>query len=103
MTLARLIEAVEQDDCAAVWEALEGKPVALGFQAGDFVNAFHGSLDAAKRLHDALLPGWWATMRYSTRPLVTVGDVDDEFRAQDDNLARAWLLCILRAVEGRDQ
>ena len=24
----------------------------------DMMNAYHGSLDAAKALHDALLPGW---------------------------------------------
>lgn len=100
MTLARLIEDVERGtfDLAMMEDNLP--------TAGDsakawdnFIAAFNGSLDAAKRLHDALLPGWWATMRYSTRPLVTVGDVDDEFRAQDDNLARAWLLAILRAME----
>ena len=71
-------------------------------------NAYCGSLDAAKRLHDALLPGWvitiervnsgqWmATLRLEPR----VGTV----RANDSDGARAWLLALLRALEeeGRD-
>ena len=113
MTLARLIEAVEAGtlDPTDDWDFLRGlfPRSQAEIDAGDYESdevadireSFNGSLDAAKRLHDALLPGWWATLRYSTRPLVTVGDVDDEFRAQDDCLSRAWLLAILRAMEGR--
>lgn len=90
---------------AAVERAIDPGDAVLALPDQETTNLFYaanrGSLDAAKRLHDALLPGWWATMRYSTRPLVTVGDVDDEFRAQDDCLSRAWLLAILRALEGK--
>lgn len=96
MSIRELREAVEIDnEAAAKLRAREAHPN----HAPDMGRAFNGSLDAAKRLHDALLPGWWATLRYSTRPLVTVGNVDEEFRAQNDELARAWLLAILRALE----
>lgn len=64
--------------------------------------AFYGSLDAAKALHEAVLPGWewrlrenqawvWRTatdMQYS-------GEVDDDLTGLP---ARAWLLAILRAL-----
>jgi len=64
-----------------------------------FVGAHDGSLDDAKALHEALLPGWWASLRLSTRPMVTVGHLDAVAETQDDSLARAWLLAILRALE----
>ena len=99
MTLARLIEAVERGDENGVSTYYASRVFPVGF--AHVGNAFRGDLNAAKLFHDMLLPGWWATMRYSTRPLVTVGDVDEEFQAQDDYLARAWLLAILRAMEGR--
>ena len=66
--------------------------------------AFNGSLDAAKALHDAVLPGWkfgmhelqpgiyrayvckWSPLR----PMPTTYDAADP--------ARAWLIAILRAL-----
>lgn len=98
MTLARLIEAVEiGNEAAAKLEARKAYPE----HAPDMGRAYNGSLDAAKRLHDALLPGWWAMLRHSTRPCVTVGYVDAVQEALDEDLARAWLLAILRAMEGK--
>ena len=107
MTLARLIEAVEAgaDPGDAVLALPDQKTTDL------FYAANRGSLDAAKRLHDALLPGfapsvgqnvwhryWFATVT------TTVGDkIGDSFSGQcTDNPARAWLLAILRAMEERD-
>lgn len=64
--------------------------------------AFHGSLDAAEALHEALLPGWrWETGINGT-VFCSVAQVwkygrDKAFSASDDNPARAWLLCILKA------
>lgn len=65
------------------------------------INAYHGSLDAARALHDALLPGW--DMQINTYE-------DDSFEASVSQplqvktydgvspfMARAWLLAILRA------
>jgi len=84
--------------------------------AMDAVDAFDGSLDAAKALHDALLPGWrvenvsqhdngawWVSLHRPvqgddlgniTLPGATVAVFDNP------NPARAWLLAILKAKLG---
>jgi hypothetical protein len=63
--------------------------------------AYNGSLDAAKALHEAVLPGCkWG-----------VGDVwsgvywDGYYlhEPSDDNPARAWLLAILRALIAQEE
>lgn len=105
MTLARLIEAVEagrwDHDAAAAW--LWTKP---GQIYGWAMEAFNGSLDAAKWLHDALLPGWgWETGINAT--FVSIAQVwksgrDKAHAGTSETPARAWLLAILRAMEGRE-
>ena len=62
---------------------------------------YKGSLDAAKALHDALLPGksWTvcpggAGVDYSRH--------DYRAEADNDNPARAWLIAILRALEAQE-
>jgi len=68
------------------------------------------SLDAAKALHEAVLPGWAVTLRqYPTISHVSMHRMDDEFCSEVHNFegppARAWLLAILRALaeqEDRD-
>jgi hypothetical protein len=65
-------------------------------------DAFRGSIDAAKALHDALLPGVSVKI---------FGTSDNEWRVQISGMdavwgpdpARAWLLAILKAkqAEGR--
>ena len=73
-------------------------------------NAFHGDMNAALALHEALLPGWVARMTVGTK---TPGMEDrnnhcwleewesgNEVRAMNmPSPARAWLLAVLRAVE----
>lgn len=67
--------------------------------------AYHGSLDAALALHQALLPGctlsvgqnahygdWNAWVRYAED-----GEILDEYTAASDTAARSLLLAILRA------
>ena len=105
MSLTKLIEAVEagaasMNDFAAVFPS----ETAYGPTTwGEAHKAYNGSLDAAKRLHDALLPGW----------RIEVFNLDGEVvlrrnrpinRAYGDALnngevARAWLIAILRALE----
>lgn len=60
--------------------------------------AYNGSLDAAKDLHDALLPGWKVTTIIDARSHVCVESVSHTGCALSDNPARAWLLAILRAL-----
>ena len=65
--------------------------------------AFSGSLDAAKRLHDALLPGWIYNLAPSfchVFPATDNGD-QDASTGQSDQPAHAWLLAILRALQAK--
>jgi len=65
----------------------------------DLLNAYDGYLDAAKALHEAVLPGWgaameahgWAIVRHPTKRFL-------DCQATSDNPARAWLLAILEAL-----
>lgn len=69
--------------------------------------AYKGSLDAAKALHEAVLPGWIAKPQIGgagagvTVWHCTIEDWDSGQEIAADNLpdpARAWLLAILRAL-----
>jgi len=69
-------------------------------------DAFSGSLDAAKRLHDALLPGWDYCIDYVQRskPLAYVQDEGGPtFDGEADTPAHAWLLAILKAVNAQER
>lgn len=69
--------------------------------------AYDGSLDAAKCLHDALLPGWkWGAheprpgvFRAYVSPWSALRPVPDT--AEADTPARAWLLSILKALKAK--
>ena len=112
MTIQGLIEAVEAGTLQEhAWGGMEW-PEGLSWSTVQY--AYAGSLDAAKALHDALLPGWWwavGTCKVSDDARVSP---DDDLRAPDGgewaeytdidrrppgNPARAWLLAILRAQE----
>lgn len=98
--LDALIKAVEAGD---VFIGVKAARVFGDAACAQFAsNAHRGSLDAAKALHDALLPGYTRDVdatapecgiRVSiwspSGPIVGVGDTEVE--------ARAWLLAILRA------
>lgn len=99
--LAALIEAVEAG--VATRAAIEEMGFAALPKMVDGVNcgsAYNGSLDAAKALHEALLPGWeWGR----TEGNIYVKDPRRGSRATkwggpNDNHARAWLLAVLRAL-----
>ena len=110
--LQRLIEAVEGGARAAVIDFYT--PLDWADGSGDLGlvarSAFNGSLDAAKALHDALLPGWVA------RPQIggagagvsvwhcTIEDWETGEEIHANNMpgpARAWLLAILKAYEAQ--
>ena len=65
----------------------------------DIYDAYRGSLDAAKRLHDALLPGRGAALNIEAGCAAVYGEgIDGKVNATSaNNPARAWLLAILRA------
>jgi len=63
--------------------------------------AFNGSLDAAKALHEAVLPGcaWFIESAYrGDAPTAAIEGHGISVDASNDNPARAWLIAILRAL-----
>ena len=57
-----------------------------------------GSLDAAKALHEALLPGWDYIISRHDAEMWQAGCYPDTIAAQiGGNPARAWLLAVLKA------
>lgn len=66
--------------------------------------AFSGSLDAAKRLHDALLPGWIFDITNGSAFVMPLWDEPHppppaQCVGESDVDARAWLLAVLRALD----
>lgn len=79
-------------------------PETGGWNDGAAVSAYHGSLDAAKALHEALLPGWdYRTGRDGDDYHALVfrsGRMEehaDDWQMCPNDPARAWLLSILKA------
>ena len=105
MTLGKLIEAVEAGTATRTQiEELAAQAFGLSDLCIDIGSAYaRKDINAARAVHDALLPGWWAMLRHSTRPMATVGYVDEVISGHDEILSRAWLLAILTAkqAEGR--
>lgn len=112
--LDKLIEAVEAGDEPALYAALRAIASAARdkgdyWPAHDATKAFDGSLDAALRLHEALLPGWNVQRLFG--PYVndpqwrmTVKEMalhGPEVSALGPTPAHAWLLAILRALATR--
>jgi len=63
--------------------------------------AYHGSLDAAKALHEAVLPdrAWGITCGGEYGAVATISDLDNgPHRCPAATPARAWLIAILRAL-----
>jgi hypothetical protein len=66
--------------------------------------SYQGSLDAAKALHEALLPGWaWALEAADVAEVWPLGRLFTSIRCFSDGAgpARAWLLAVLKAVEAQ--
>lgn len=110
--LQRLIEAVEAGaydaqvalfNCfAEAWEEAFGTHTGPNYDTG--FKAYRGSLDAAKAIHDALLPGWhWCADdgQGQDSPFWHVFEFDGERRAEGEakTPARAWLIAILAAYQ----
>lgn len=63
-------------------------------------HAYAGSLDAAKALHEAVLPGWdWGRSAASGQFYVwNTGEGPASAMSNNEDPARAWLICILKAL-----
>ena len=104
MTLAKLIDAVEAGSRDNdFWSAVHVLPA---IHITDITLARDGSLDAAKRLHDALLPGWvWGRTEGNIFVQNPAKNRWNTFWGGPNKVdARSFLLAILRALEqeGRD-
>lgn len=65
--------------------------------------AYDGSLDAAKAVHDAIVPGWMYNVADGychVFPNVD-GGVDYAFTGVNPITARAWLLAVLKAYQDK--
>jgi hypothetical protein len=64
------------------------------------IEAFNGSLDAAKALHEAVLPGWVYNLAPGFCHVMPPHDNGDQEATSgfNDNPARAWLIAILEAL-----
>ena len=71
------------------------------FKATHASAAHCGSLDAAKALHEAVLPGWVAGVSENLHGHGWYGWAqthEEHVEARNDNPARAWLIAILEAL-----
>lgn len=84
------------------WKPLETPGQRIKAQA-----AFYGSLDAAKALHEAVLPdnaAWWVEQRPDGRIMagVFLGNTGRTYQAEADTPSRALLLAIIRALIAKE-
>lgn len=102
--LDRLIAAVEGGTWDGSWRWLLDNIWNID-QCQPFSDAYHGSLDAAKALHEALLPSDWIADVDTTGFAMVYQDemeVSNNATALLPGLpARAWLLAILRAYRAQ--
>lgn len=105
--LDKLIETVEANE----WD-VKNFPIDAIPQYTEASGAFHGSLDAAKALHDALLPGWSILLHGGHHGAEDYGAqvervYKDNCRSRGNGrartLSRAWLLATLRAYRAAQE
>jgi len=101
--LAELVAKVE----AGEWPSRGAYLIPGEFRPADPGLAFQGSLDAAKALHEAVLPGWdWGCHLEGLDGFgASVHLKGEEFVIQGgaQSSARAWLLVILHALHSMEQ
>ena len=108
--LTRLADAVEAGMATSA-DFRAAFPAGNGHDSGAILAAYNGSLDAAKALHDAALPGWRLTNlcqfeagHWYARIHHPQGDDWPKWEAYpfhettNADPARAWLLAIIRAL-----
>ena len=96
ITALRALEKAVED------EAVDGMTPHCDLPAIHVLGAYCGSLDAAKAMHDAMLPGWDLLITTYEDGLfeVSVSEplVVKTYDGLSEIISRAWLLAIIRAV-----
>ena len=107
------IDALRALEKAVEAAAIDGMTPHCDLPAIHVLGAYYGSLDAAKALHEALLPGWRMDALWQGGVLCENDDdwscrlrcvfgksrvVENDERAAIPSPARAWLLAIIRAL-----
>ena len=109
--LAELIAKVEAGDDANVSSLLrmlasKARDEGNIWPSHDADKAYRGSLDAAKALHEAVLPDWYVFIKGQKGYVwfAELMDRDDNRHPQTEGEtpARAWLLAILRALHSME-
>ena len=106
--LDKLIDAVEAGE-ATKHQFLTWRPGLSGTrkESAMMFKAYNGSLDAAKALHEALLPGWdWSAHGNGQACLWPPGSIDEQNSGCietdiEDEPSRAMLLAILKAYRAQ--
>jgi hypothetical protein len=96
--LRALLEKVEAGEARGLYGMLSE---ACGLDAVEVMRADLGSLDAAKSLHEAVLPGCGWGVGDTRAGVYLNGAYLSE--PVDDTPARAWLLAILRALIAQEE
>lgn len=68
--------------------------------------AYSGSLDAAKALHEAVLPGWFYLIGFGPKGFgtaVSKSKSEPNYEGSADTNARAWLIAIIKALIAEEQ
>ena len=98
-----LIKLRDTVKAGGVIQAIDARALWPGIGVwGEVCRASQGSLDAAKAMHEAVLPGWFPGMSQNIesvlwRAWVQTGGGPYHARCDKDP-ARAWLLAILEAL-----
>lgn len=97
----------------------DGAPYEMDMYMDAFPNGYtlaykadRGSLDAAKALHEVVLPGWTSAITQNMHHshwnvyvtfILSDGSAIDRSGYSKDNPARAWLLAIIRALSAEEE
>lgn len=82
----------DKDDVYAGW------PFAMNGEHMHAWGSYNGSLDAAKALHEAVLPGWEWRLRDTGCAWVWRTATDLQGAREADTPARAWLIAIIKTL-----
>lgn len=106
-----LADAIAKVEAGKIYQPESNKWGKIGLDGNKCWKAYFGSLDAAKALHEAVLPMWVADIKIGAdsnpsraivSPLTPMSGNPSSITEWAGNPARAWLLAILRALHSME-